>query len=50
MENISDMTDTTVMFDERNWIIWSDDVYINMDELKNGSYAIAKSMKWRIIE
>lgn len=27
MENISDMTDTTVMFDERNWIIWSDDVY-----------------------
>ena len=45
-----DMTDTTVMFDERNWIIWSDDVYINMDEFKNGSYAIAKSMKWRIIE
>lgn len=34
MENILDMTDTTVMFDERNWIIWSDDVYINMDELK----------------
>lgn len=45
-----DMTDTTVMFDDHNWIIWSDDVYINMEELKKGSYVIAKSMRWRITE
>lgn len=49
-DNQLDMTDTSVMFDEHNWIIWSDDVYINMDEVKKGSYAIAKSMRWRIVE
>ena len=49
-DNQWDMTDTTVMFDESSWIIWSDDVYIDMDELKKGSYVIAKSMKWRIVE
>ena len=48
-DNQWDMTDTTVMFDDHNWIIWSDDVYINMEEVKKGSYAIAKSMRWRII-
>lgn len=45
-----DMTDTSVIFDDNNWIIWSDDVYINMEEIKKGSYVIAKSMRWRIIE
>lgn len=49
-DNQWDMTDTSVMFDERNRIVWSDDVFINMEETKKGSYAIAKSMKWRIIE
>ena len=49
-DNQWDMTDTTVMFDDHNWIIWSDDVYINMEEVKKGSYVIAKSMKWRIAE
>ena len=44
------ITDTTVMFDEQNRIVWSEDVYISMDELKNSSYVIAKSMKWRIIK
>ncbi len=44
------ITDTTVMFDDRHWIVWSDGVYVNMDELKEGAYAIAKSMKWRIVE
>ena len=33
-DNQWDMTDTTVMFDDHNWIIWSDDVYINMEEVK----------------
>ena len=45
-----DMTDTSVIFNDQNWIIWSDDVFVNMEETKKGSYAIAKSMKWRIIE
>ena len=45
-----DMTDTSVIFDEQNSIIWTDDVFINMEEIKTGSYVIAKSMKWRIIE
>ena len=45
-----DMTDTSVMFDKDNWIIWSDDVFINMEETKKGSYVIARSMKWRILE
>ncbi len=33
-----------------NWIIWSDDVYSNIDELKDGTYVIAESMKWRIVK
>ena len=49
-DNQWDMTDTTVMFDDQDRIIWSDDVYINMEETKKGSYIIAKSMKWRIAE
>ena len=49
-DNQRDVTDTTVMFDDHNWIIWSDDVYINMEEVKKGSYVIAKSMRWRITE
>ncbi len=49
-DNQWDITDTSVMFDEKNQIVWSDDVYVSMQELKNGSYAIAESMKWRIVE
>lgn len=49
-DNQWDMQDTSVFFDEQNHIVWSDDVYINMNEVKKGCYVIAKSMKWRIIE
>ena len=49
-DNQWDITDTTVMFDKQHRIIWSDDAYISMDELKEGSYAIAGSMKWRTVE
>ena len=45
-----DMTNTSVIFDEQNSIIWTGDVFINMEETKKGSYVIAKSMRWRIIE
>ncbi len=44
------ITDTTVMFNELQGIVWLDDVYTNMDEIKNGSYVIAKTMKWRIVK
>ena len=49
-ENGWDMTDTTVMFDDHNRIVWLDDTYSNMEEAKKGCYVIAKSMKWRIAE
>ena len=49
-DNQCDITDTAIVFNEQNWIVWTDDTYINEDELKKGSYAIAKSMKWRIVE
>ncbi len=49
-DNQSDILNTFVRFDEQNRIVWSDDYYTNIDEMKNGSYVIASSMKWRIIE
>ena len=49
-DNQCDITDTTVFLDKDNWILWSDDVYVNQDELKNCSYVIAETMKWRVIE
>ena len=49
-DNLWDMTDTSVVFDERNLIVWSNDVFTNMDDLKARSYVIARSMKWRIVE
>ena len=48
--NQSDIFHAFVTFDEDNRIVWSDDAYVNMDEVKSGSYAIALSMKWRIVE
>lgn len=49
-DNQWEITDTTVFLDKDNWILWSDDVYVNQDELKNSSYVIAKAMKWRVIK
>ena len=45
-----DITETSVIFTENDRILWLDDVFANMNELKNGSYIIADSMKWRIVE
>ena len=44
-----DMTDTSVVLDKDGWILWSDDVYVNEEELKNGSYVVAKTMRWRAL-
>ena len=49
-DNQMDMTDTSILFVEYDRILWVDDVFTNMNELKNGSYVIANSMKWRIVE
>ncbi len=49
-DNQSDIFNTFVRFDEQNRIVWSDDYYTNVDEMKKGSYAIATSMKWRIVK
>ena len=49
-DNQWDITDTTVFLDKDNWILWSDNVYVNQDELKNSSYVIAQAMKWRVVE
>lgn len=48
-DNQRDITDTALAFVEQH-IIWTDDSCIHMNELKNGSYVIARSMKWRIVE
>ncbi len=45
-----DITDTTVIINEKHWIVWSDDTYSNEEEMKKSSYVIAKSMKWRVVE
>lgn len=44
------ITDSSIMFDENGSIIWLDDVYTTVEEMKKGSYVIAKTMKWRIKE
>ena len=49
-DNQWEITDTTIILNSQNCIVWADDVYTNIEELKNGSYAIAKSMKWRVKE
>ena len=48
-DNQYDITDTSIVFNDNNYIVWCDDIFVNIDEMKNGSYVIAKSMKWRII-
>ena len=49
-DDMGDIFHASVTFDERNCIVWSDDAYTDKDEMKKGSYAIAASMKWRIVE
>ena len=49
-DDMGDIFHASVTFDERNRIVWADDAYTNTEEMKNGSYAIASSMKWRIVE
>ncbi len=49
-DNQWEITEASVFFNEQNEIVWTDDVYINDEEMKSNSYVVAKSMKWRIAE
>lgn len=48
-DNSWDLQDTSVRF-EGDDILWLDDVYTNRENMKQGSYVLAGSMKWRIAE
>ena len=48
-DNQFEITDTSVILDDQNRIIWSDDIDIDMDQLKKGSFVVANSMKWRML-
>ena len=41
---------TSVFINSENLIVWIDDIYTGAQAMKKGSYVIARSMKWRIIE
>ena len=49
-DNQWDITDTAVVINEQHWIVWTDHIYSNESEMKKGSYVIAESMKWRVVE
>ena len=40
----------SVSFNKENLIVWTDDMYTSTEEMKKGSYVIAESMKWRMVE
>ena len=45
-----DMTDTTILLDVQNCVLWLDDIYIDMEYTQKGSYVLADSMRWRMEE
>lgn len=45
-----DIFHTSITFDQNRWIVWADDAFVDMEQTKHGSYVIARSMKWRILE
>ena len=44
------MTDTTILLQGPDHIVWADDIVSGEEDLKSGSYIIAQAMKWRIVE
>lgn len=49
-DNFSDIFATTLSFNDQGHIIWADEAWQTCEELKRGSFAIAASMKWRMVE
>ena len=45
-----EILDTSVSFNDKGYIVWADDVWTDQNDLEGCSFAIAKSMKWRIVE
>ena len=43
-----DIIGVSVFFNNKNLIVWMDDIYTDEEEMKKGSYVIAESMKWQI--
>ena len=46
----TEITHTSVIFNDDGRVLWLDDYYIDSGHLKNHSYVVAESMKWRITE
>ena len=42
--------DTSVSFNDKGYVVWADDALIEPEDIEGSSYAIAKSMKWRIVK
>ncbi|MBE6608780.1 MAG: hypothetical protein E7633_09535 [Ruminococcaceae bacterium] len=49
IKNKAGIFSACVDFIEPKKIVWSSEFYADMDTIKNNSYVIAKSMKWRIV-
>ena len=45
-----EVLDVSVFFNKEGQIVWMDDIYTSEEEMKEGSYVIAESMKWRIAQ
>ena len=47
--NSFDITDTAISFTDNGNIIWADDYSTDQDVRENGSFVVAKKMKWRFV-
>ena len=49
-DKLWEVLDVSVFFNKEGQIVWMDDIYTSEEEMKEGSYVIAESMKWRIAQ
>ena len=48
--DFSGIFETSIAFDDKGLILWSDDIFVDKNDMKRSSYVIAGSMKWRFVE
>lgn len=48
-DNSFNIVDTSVSFADNGTVIWADDYSTNPEVRENGSYVIARKMKWRFL-
>ena len=48
--HFSDMIGFSILIFENGTFLWADDISGNIDDLKQGSYVIAKSIQYRLVE